>query len=181
MEVTNLINSASALWTSALPIVVSVLALIVSGLSLAKRVQANRYELYWEVLKSYHSPEMLKALRHVWEFVDKECKMKKEKIRTKYLAYFKRGDDSLHADRRVVSTLFQQLAFLRDNHLIPRKFKKTLPNLDLRIIEYPDTIEEEGIPSFTHQPQPIKREDEGKNRMYPMYNDWLRAQGKPTA
>ncbi|MBN1836275.1 MAG: hypothetical protein JW820_10520 [Spirochaetales bacterium] len=164
-------------WKDLVPISISVGAAILAGFALAQRVKATRYELYWEMLKSYSSPEMLRALQRIWTLVEKEAKWDKDALRKKYCGHFDQGDD-VHGERRVVSTLFQQLAFLRDNNLVPRKFRTTFPDLDLRIIEFLYTIEEEAIGTSARKPKSIAQENARKKPMYRMYNDWLAAHQK---
>ncbi len=78
----------------------------------------------------------------------------------------------------MVSTLFQQLAFLRSNHLIPWRFRSKLPDLDLSIIEFLYLMEEKGINVRAEVPKPIAKEEEHLKPMYAMYNDWIRAREK---
>jgi len=157
-------------------IVVASAALILSYFALRNTRQTKKFELYWEVLKSYNSPEMLNALQSVWKLID-DNNREREKVITTYKQH---REDSLptHSHRRRISTLYQQLAFLRSNNLIPRKFKKTFPDLDLSIIEFLFWMEEYGINVRSEKPKHIPENEiaDHYKPMYDMYNDWVRVQ-----
>lgn len=183
VEISSLLISIFNFLKNNIPLIVSIIAIIVSGVALYKAIKTKKFDLYLEILKSYNSPQMLIALRAVWNFID-ECKKDPDIIVTSYKDYLKQDNHPLHGHRRMVSTLFQQLAFLRYNRLIPFKFRK-LPNLDLSIIEFLYYIEEEAIPVSRKRPEPISEETrptpagtkpvaKTSKLMYRMYNEWLR-------
>ena len=104
----------------------------------------------------------------------------------------------LHSRRRLVSTYYQHLSFLYFHRLIPCKYKRKLPGIDLSIIEflYPieefaigeaimernertqetpvATIQEQRSPDITEpalEDRKPKWIPEGKKPMYKMYNE----------
>ena len=156
---------------------VALVALIFSFAAFLKSMQSKKYDLYLSLLKVYDSPEMLEALQTMWDFVE-DCNKDQNTIIQKYVDRFGKERDKLHSHRRMVSTFYQELAFLEHHGLLPRRFRRHLPDLDLRLVEYLHPIEEEAIARVFEKrgitPKEPQSVPEGSKPMYALYNRWLK-------
>ena len=164
MSITHAVGSEPAIWTTIVPIVVSGAALILSIFAFLKSLHSKKYDLYLEVLKSYNSLEMLKALRTLWDFIDTECGKQTETIIRQYKEHFHTKPDplQLHSRRRLVSTYYQHLGFLYENKLIPYNFRRELPGIDLSIIEFLYPIEQVAIGEAIKEQNERAKKDQTK-------------------
>lgn len=128
------------------PSILSVLAIIISGIAVFVSIKFNRKSFTLQILNNlfneYRSVEMFKAIKELHHFFRKECQGCTEKMINKYVERFwkeetnERQEDTLHFMRRLVSHYYQTAAMIYFSHILPKKWWLNIKlTLDVGIIQ----------------------------------------------
>lgn len=162
----------------------TIAAIGVSLLALALTQRGKKIDSFLILWKEYSTPEMLKSLLVMYTLWN-DCGGDNQKIAEAYEAKLREGDFTLHNHRRRVSLLFQQLAFMYHNRLIPRKFRKKWLGFSIGVIAILYPIETKALPNFLKGQPEFPDELDLKEissidfrRMFTLYNR-ITKQGRP--
>jgi hypothetical protein len=160
-----------------IPIVLSLVAILVAIASYLATRREKRYDIFLSLWQEYSSREMLACLQALYQlWFDKRGSS--EQIVKEYVARYESGDLELHYQRRVVSFLFQKLAFLYYHNLIPREFRKEWLGFSLEVIAILKPIELMAMPEILKNQPPFPASldlheigSKDFRRMFRLYNE----------
>jgi hypothetical protein len=163
--------------TARVAIAISTVALGFSAAAYLSTRREKKHELFLSLWKEYGSNEMLDAMRALYQLW-KGCRGESAKIVDEYVNRYRQGD-SLHYQRRLVSLLYQRLAFLNEHKLIPKEFRKEWLGVSLDVIAILYPIETDAMREITKdEPElppelDLKKVDSAdQRRMFTLYNTW---------
>lgn len=162
----------------------TIIAIGVSILALVLTQRGKRIESFLSLWKEYSTHEMLDSLLVLYKLWN-DYGGDEKKIVEAYEKKFRSGDFTLHNHRRRVSLLFQQLAFMYHNRLIPRKFRKKWLGFSIEVIAILYHIEIKALPNlWKNQPEfpdeldLTEIDSKDFRRMFTLYNI-MKKRGKP--